>query len=32
MQPGIFDLYVQADRTLDHARGGLGIGRFIVAA
>jgi signal transduction histidine kinase len=28
--PFIFDLYVQADRTLDHARGGLGIGLSLV--
>ena len=28
--PFVFDLYVQADRTLDHARGGLGIGLSLV--
>jgi PAS domain S-box-containing protein len=28
--PFIFDLYVQADRTLDRARGGLGIGLTLV--
>jgi CheY-like chemotaxis protein/two-component sensor histidine kinase len=28
--PFIFDLYVQADRTLDHAGGGLGIGLALV--
>jgi signal transduction histidine kinase len=28
--PFIFDLYVQADRTLHHARGGLGIGLSLV--
>jgi PAS domain S-box-containing protein len=28
--PFIFDLYVQADRTLEHARGGLGIGLPLV--
>jgi PAS domain S-box-containing protein len=28
--PSIFDLYVQADRTLDRARGGLGIGLTVV--
>jgi signal transduction histidine kinase len=28
--PFIFDLYVQADRTLDHAKGGLGIGLALV--
>lgn len=28
--PFIFDLYVQADRTLDHAQGGLGIGLTLV--
>jgi two-component system, sensor histidine kinase len=28
--PFIFDQYVQADRTLDHARGGLGIGLTLV--
>jgi signal transduction histidine kinase/CheY-like chemotaxis protein len=28
--PFIFDLYVQADRTLDHACGGLGIGLSLV--
>ncbi len=28
--PFIFDLYVQADRTLDHAQGGLGIGLALV--
>jgi signal transduction histidine kinase/CheY-like chemotaxis protein len=28
--PFIFDLYVQADRTLNHARGGLGIGLSLV--
>jgi signal transduction histidine kinase/ActR/RegA family two-component response regulator len=28
--PFIFDLYVQGDRTLDHARGGLGIGLALV--
>jgi signal transduction histidine kinase/ActR/RegA family two-component response regulator len=28
--PFVFDLYVQADRTLDHAQGGLGIGLTLV--
>ena len=28
--PFIFDMYVQADRTLDRARGGLGIGLTLV--
>jgi signal transduction histidine kinase/CheY-like chemotaxis protein len=28
--PFVFDLYVQADRTLDHARNGLGIGLSLV--
>ena len=28
--PAIFDMYVQADRTLDRARGGLGIGLTLV--
>src|SRR5688572_5503848 len=28
--PFVFDLYMQADRTLDHARGGLGIGLSLV--
>ena len=28
--PFIFDLYVQADRTLDRAQGGLGIGLTLV--
>ena len=28
--PFVFDLYVQADRTLDHAQGGLGIGLSLV--
>ena len=28
--PFIFDMYVQADRTLDHANGGLGIGLTLV--
>jgi PAS domain S-box-containing protein len=28
--PAIFDLYVQADRTLDRSRGGLGIGLTLV--
>ena len=28
--PFIFDLYVQADRTIEHARGGLGIGLPLV--
>jgi signal transduction histidine kinase len=28
--PFIFDMYVQADRTLDHAQGGLGIGLTLV--
>jgi signal transduction histidine kinase/ActR/RegA family two-component response regulator len=28
--PSIFDLYVQADRTVDRARGGLGIGLTLV--
>jgi signal transduction histidine kinase len=28
--PFVFDLYVQADRTLEHARGGLGIGLSLV--
>jgi two-component system, sensor histidine kinase len=28
--PFIFDMYVQADRTLDHAQGGLGIGLALV--
>lgn len=30
LMPFIFDLYVQNDRTLDHARGGLGIGLTLV--
>jgi signal transduction histidine kinase len=29
--PAIFDMYVQADRTLQRARGGLGIGLTLVA-
>src|SRR4051812_17186518 len=28
--PGIFDMYMQVDRTLDHARNGLGIGLALV--
>ena len=28
--PFVFDLYMQADRTLDHAQGGLGIGLTLV--
>ena len=28
--PFIFDMYMQADRTLDRARGGLGIGLTLV--
>jgi len=30
MLPFVFDMYVQADRTLDNARGGLGIGLTLV--
>ena len=30
MLPTVFDMYVQADRTLDRAQGGLGIGLALV--